>query len=179
MNKTTIRDSVKKKRDILTREEFNMFNQFVVFDIDGTVAKVGDRIKYIDGTTKKKDYKKFYQGCTEDKPIQPLIDMAQTFFIRGYIIIFITGRMEYVREETEAWIKKHFNYGFKYQHLFMRDSNDTRPDTETKPELMERLFELEGIEPSKIKFIFEDRSSMVKKWRELGFTCFQVADGDF
>ena len=27
--------------------------------------------------------------------------------------------------------------------------------------------------------ILEDRNSMVKKWRELGYTCLQVAEDDF
>lgn len=31
----------------------------------------------------------------------------------------------------------------------------------------------------RVAFILEDRNSMVKKWRELGFKCLQVADGDF
>ena len=30
-----------------------------------------------------------------------------------------------------------------------------------------------------IQMVFEDRNSMVKKWREMGLTVAQVAEGDF
>jgi hypothetical protein len=36
-----------------------------------------------------------------------------------------------------------------------------------------------GIPLDEIAFVLEDRNSMVKKWRELGLTCLQVAEGDF
>ena len=32
---------------------------------------------------------------------------------------------------------------------------------------------------TKILVVLEDRNSMVKRWRELGYTCLQVNDGDF
>ena len=36
-----------------------------------------------------------------------------------------------------------------------------------------------GLDFSDVAFILEDRDSMVKKWRDLGLTCLQVAYGDF
>lgn len=35
-----------------------------------------------------------------------------------------------------------------------------------------------GITPENT-VVFEDRSGVVYMWRTLGFTCFQVADGDY
>jgi hypothetical protein len=57
----------------------------------------------------------------------------------------------------------------------MRPNGDLRHDTEVKPELLATA----GITPENTVCILEDRNSMVKKWRELGFTCLQVEDGDF
>ena len=33
--------------------------------------------------------------------------------------------------------------------------------------------------PDEILFVLDDRSQVVKMWRELGLTCLQVADGNF
>lgn len=56
---------------------------------------------------------------------------------------------------------------------------DTRHDTVVKPELLEKAFKEDRIDKSKVLCILEDRNSMVRKWRELGYTCLQVAEGDF
>ena len=57
----------------------------------------------------------------------------------------------------------------------MRKNNDHRHDIEVKPELLKEA----GIKLDSIAFVLEDRNSMVKKWRELGLICLQVADGNF
>ena len=57
----------------------------------------------------------------------------------------------------------------------MRKNNDHRHDSEVKPELLKEA----GIKLDSIAFVLEDRNSMVKKWRELGLICLQVADGNF
>lgn len=42
----------------------------VVVDIDGTIAKVGDRLKYLQ--QEKKDWDSFYEHCDEDEPIKDM-----------------------------------------------------------------------------------------------------------
>jgi hypothetical protein len=39
----------------------------VIVDIDGTISKVGDRIKYL--KQDPKDWESFYKDCFEDEPI--------------------------------------------------------------------------------------------------------------
>ena len=58
----------------------------------------------------------------------------------------------------------------------MRKNGDFRHDTIVKPELVANSSLLDHVG---IYFIMEDRDSMCKKWRELGYTCLQVANGDF
>jgi hypothetical protein len=55
--------------------------------------------------------------------------------------------------------------------LKMRSKGDRRPDHVLKMEFIDPL------DPPDI--IFEDRSTVVKAYRELGLTVFQVAEGDF
>ena len=56
--------------------------------------------------------------------------------------------------------------------LRMRKIGDHRPDTIIKPHLIESIRD-------RVELILEDRNSMVAKYRELGYTCLQVAEGDF
>ena len=143
----------------------------IVVDIDGTIAKVGDRLKYLQQD--KKDWDAFYEHCDEDKPFMDMMELVSTLE-QDYVIIFCTGRRESVREKTEEWIDDHFGYDFTY-HLFMRPDGDHRHDTEVKPELLANA----GVSPKEVLCILEDRDSMVAKWRELGYRCLQVDRGDF
>ena len=142
----------------------------VVVDIDGTIAKVGDRLKYLQ--QEKKDWDSFYEHCDEDEPITDIIDVVQALYWDDYKIVFCTGRRESVRFKTVVWIRKNCISKFD---LLMRPDGDFRHDTEVKPELLANA----GVSPKEVLCILEDRDSMVAKWRELGYRCLQVDRGDF
>ena len=150
--------------------------KYIVCDIDGTISKVGDRLKYLQQNPP--DWDKFYDDCFEDEPIQPIIDMVnnlmQSEYGIEYLFVFCTGRRESVREKTKKWLVKNVTE-YLGEDILMRPDNDHRHDTEIKPELLAAA----GITPENTAFIIEDRNSMVKKWRELGFTCIQPAEGNF
>ena len=146
--------------------------KIVVVDIDGTVSKVGDRLKYLQQD--KKDWDAFYEHCDEDAAIEDMCRLVEDLWKLGYHIVFCTGRRESVREKTKEWIKQHIAIGWNYD-LLMRKDGDWRHDTEVKPELLQNA----NIAPGDVYFILEDRDSMVAKWRELGFRCLQVTDGKF
>jgi acid phosphatase class B len=147
-----------------------MEKNIIVVDIDGTITKVGDRLKYLQ--QKPKDWDSFYEHCDEDEPVMEIIDMVDILSER-YKIVFCTGRRESVREKTQEWMNDFF-INIDDPIIIMRPNNDYRHDTEMKPELLQKYVDLEDV-----SFILEDRDSMVKKWRELGLTCLQVVDGDF
>jgi len=150
----------------------------IVVDIDGTISIVGDRLEYLKEDPPNWD--DFYENCGEDKPNQNVIETVQQLGANDghydpspiYDIVYCTGRRESVREKTMDWLLK---YGLPYpshHELLMRPDGDHRHDTELKPELIEPY-------KDRILCILEDRNSMVKKWRELGYTCLQVQEGDF
>jgi hypothetical protein len=152
-----------------------MKKNIIIVDIDGTVSKVGNRLKYLQQSPK--DWDSFYEACNEDNPIESICNLIKGLDTHPYVsyeLVFCTGRRESVREKTEEWIDNRIGLLFEYK-LLMRKNGDFRHDTEVKPELLKEA----GISIDNIAFILEDRNSMVKKWRELGFTCLQVADGDF
>lgn len=149
-----------------------MSKNIIVVDIDGTIAKVGDRLKYLQ--QEKKDWDAFYEHCDEDESIEDMCRLVEDFYEWGYHIVFCTGRRESVREKTREWIKQHLAIGWNYG-LLMRKDKDWRHDTEVKPELLTKA----GGTLDNVYLILEDRDSMVAKWRELGYRCLQVTDGKF
>jgi len=145
--------------------------RIVIVGIDGTISKVGDRLKYLNQTPK--DWDSFYKACDEDEPIDDVLNLVYTLDQEDYDIIFCTGRRSSERTKTIKWIDE--NIVLSDYKLLMRPTKDHRHDTIVKPELLEN----HGIPLDNIMFVLEDRNSMVAKWRELGLTCLQVAEGDF
>lgn len=149
-----------------------MSKNIIVVDIDGTIAKVRDRLKYLQ--QEKKDWDAFYEHCDEDEPIDEMCQLVADLFVLGRDIVFCTGRRESVREKTRNWLTQNVISTYD-DELLMRKNGDWRHDTEVKPELLQKA----GITPDDVYFILEDRDSMVAKWRELGYRCLQVANGEF
>ena len=140
-----------------------------VFDLDGTLSIVGNRLKYIQ--QRPKDWDAFYANCFEDKLNKPVAEIYEALYHQSFHLKVVTGRREDTRDMTHDWFKK--NELIVYDHdLHMRADGDRRPDTEVKLELITGFSQ-------EIRAIFEDRTVMVNKWRELGHVCLQVAAGDF
>jgi hypothetical protein len=147
---------------------------FVIVDIDGTLSIVGDRKECLERTPKNWD--EFYDRCGEDEPNVNIIKLVYSIWL-DYRVVLVTGRRESCRYATKKWLVKHglTRSGYSPPYILMRPDNDYRHDTILKPELLKKA----GIGLEEIAFVLEDRNSMVKKWRELGVTCLQVAEGDF
>ena len=146
--------------------------KYVIVDIDGTISKVGDRLKYLKMTPP--DWDSFYNDCFNDEPIEDIIKLV-TILSEHYNIIYCTGRRDIVRIKTIEWLRLHLWVSRYGNTLLMRANGDTRHDTEVKPELLKTA----GIELDQIAYIIEDRNSMVAKWRDMGLTVLQPTLGDF
>lgn len=129
-------------------------------DIDNTVADKGTRDPY--------DYSK----VSEDTVIAPIADLVGMFDARGYWILFVSGREDSCRHETQKWLDENL---IPNEELIMRPAGDYRPDEVVKAEIYR-----EHIEPVyDVRYVLDDRNKVVRMWRELGLTVLQVADGDF
>lgn len=151
----------------------------VIVDIDGTVTDASARAeKYL--SKEPKDWEGFYNACGEDKPIFPIINLVEALSV-PYKIVYCTGRRKSCEDATRQWFKDHhiFLSGINeyYGTFLFRKDGDKRHDTIVKPELLNEY--LAQNPDYRVAFILEDRNSMVSKWRELGYTCLQVAEGDF
>jgi predicted kinase len=141
----------------------------IICDLDGTLALIGDRSPY-DAS----------QCDVKDKPNTPVIECVKAMFMEGYKIIFMSGRDEKYREQSKRFIEKHLQYFFDSQkcipyELFMRSLDDKRKDSIVKRE----LFETHVAGKYNVQFVLDDRNCVVATWRQMGLTCFQVAEGAF
>lgn len=108
----------------------------------------------------------------QDKAVFPVLEVIRGW--KSYYdgdIIFMSGRDEICRPETEKWLNNlHFGPDCS---LFMRPQGDMRPDTVVKRELFEKF-----VEPNwHINFVLDDRKSVVQMWREMGLYVFDCGLG--
>ena len=133
----------------------------VLVDIDGTVALMNGRDPYD------------MSRVSEDIPNGAVIAAVRAMQAAGHAVVYCTGRNDWCRGETEAWLDRHV--GVPYEGLFMRADGDFRRDSDVKRE----LFDDEIRDRWRIVGVFDDRQHVVRMWRSLGLTVFQVAEGDF
>lgn len=141
-----------------------------VFDLDGTLADASHRLHHI--TDKPKNWPAFFEACLGDSVIEPIAKIARLMLANAYPIAYVTGRSEHYMTQTVEWLTKNYLWYAPQTTIFMRSIGDKRPDEVVKPELIKQL-------PYPVTAIFEDRTRVVQKWRELGYTCLQVNDGNY
>ena len=136
------------------------FPKAVICDIDGTLAHMKDRSPYD------------WSRVGEDK-IDPIIkNLLNTLKEKHIIILFVSGRDEVCRKETNKWLREN---GIPHAPLFMREENDSRKDSVIKREIFEKYIR----DLYNIEFVLDDRNQVVEMWRSLGLKCLQVQEGDF
>lgn len=138
----------------------------VIFDLDGTLACIGDRSPY-DGKSCHVD--------TVNQSVRWLISAAQKTLRNngsGNKAFILSGRNGDSRPETMQWLKDN---SIQYDDLFMREPGDNRKDSIIKKELYEK--HIEG--KYNVIFIVDDRDQMVDLWRSMGITCLQCNYGSF
>ena len=145
-----------------------MAEEIVIFDIDGTLADVSERIHHV--RQKPKNWNAFFQGMAQDKTIHSMVRLCNILYASGIRIILCSGRSEEHRPETVEWLAQH---GVNYHELLLRRDGDRRTDVVVKREI------LAGLDKSKILFVVEDRSRVVEMWRSEGLVCLQCAPGEF
>lgn len=148
----------------------------IVVDIDGTIAKVSEKRLAI-LKNKPVDWEAFYADDFDDEAIKETIRVIESMYQNDtdVIVYFCTGRKERSREKTMSWLSTNVDVVVCKGRLLMRADDDHRSDTITKPELLAKA----GVTPDRVMFILEDRASVTKAYRDLGYTVWQVAEGNY
>jgi FMN phosphatase YigB (HAD superfamily) len=142
--------------------------EIVIFDIDGTLADVSERIHHL--KKKPKNWAGFFAGIAQDKAISSMVRLCNLLYAADIKIILCSGRNEKHRAETVVWLAQQ---GVNYHELLLRQNGDRRSDVVVKRELLAQL------DKSRVLFVVEDRSRVVEMWRAEGLVCLQCAPGEF
>lgn len=145
-----------------------MNEEIVIFDIDGTLADVSERIHHV--RKKPKNWNAFFAGMAQDQAIHSMVRLCNVLYASGVQIILCSGRSEEHRDETVEWLERQ---RVNYHGLLLRRDGDRRSDSVVKREMLAQ------IEKSKVLFVVEDRSRVVEMWRSEGLVCLQCAPGEF
>ena len=149
----------------------------IIFDLDGTLALIDGRRDHAlkMGKNGKMNWNEFFNpaNIAFDMPNEPVIKMAQLFSQQGFNIVIFSGRSNKTEHTTRSWLS---NNRIPFQKLVMRDSETDHftPDWVLKKDMLD-----EHVDINDVFLVVDDRDRVVKLWRSLGLTTFQVADGDF
>ena len=103
-----------------------------------------------------------------DKPNLAVLGII-TSLTYYYPLIFVSGRSDDYRKQTEEWLEK---YDISYNALYMRKYKDHRDDVIVKGELadeIEKEYNILGV--------FDDRKKVIDMWINRGIFVFDVGQG--
>ena len=143
----------------------------VIVDLDGTLADGTHRLHLL--PTKDlhltESWSEFNGAAIGDKPIQSTIDVINALWRAEMGVVILTGRSDEVEVDTMIWLDRH---KVKYDWLIMRRAEDNRKDTIIKEEV------LRAIGLKHITCAFDDSPSVIRHFRDLGITTYQVTEYD-
>lgn len=143
-----------------------MKKDIILSDLDGTIALIDHRLHFVESAGPK-NFNKFDSQCIHDTPNIAVIETLKCFFASKYRVVIFSGRKDTYETQTRTWLKDN---KVPFHDLFMRKSDDYRPDTAIKNEM------IESIDKNRILLVLDDRKKMAKFWRDQGLACFQVQD---
>lgn len=141
----------------------------IIVDLDGTLADITIRRKYLSG--EKKDWKNFNSSVSSDT----LNEWCREIMLRmatDHQIIIVSGRTDLLKAETIQWLDQ---FQVPYHYLFMRQDRDNRDDRIIKKEIYDNFIKLRF----NVLFVLDDRAKVVSMWREQGLVCLQCDSGNF
>jgi hypothetical protein len=104
-----------------------------VIDIDGVVADVRHRVRYLD--SRPKDWDAFFGAASDDPPLSVGVQRVKELAVE-HDIVWLTGRPEGLRGVTIAWLAEQ---GLPGGRLVMRRGRDRRPARIVKREELRRI----------------------------------------
>jgi predicted kinase len=172
-----------RKRDSSVPDKviIDMYNKYVlpkkekIIQVPGKTKAV---IVDLDGTLAIHNRNAFdIERCDTDTPNPPVLNTIKALSQFGYRLIFLTGREDSFRPQTNKWLKEVCNVDMfaPLYTLYMRPTGDNRKDSLVKEEILRN-----DILPNYyVEFALDDRQQVVDHLREMGLTVFQVAPGNY
>jgi hypothetical protein len=151
--------TVKQHRGVYVQPDFeSKLPQAVLFDIDGTLALMGNRGPF--------------EWHNVDRDILNKIVSEQIQFHKSFDrkIILVTGRDESCRQLTKDWCEF---YGIEFDEMYMRPAGDGRKDTVVKQEIYESYIK----DTYNVLCVYDDRLQVLDMWFKQGVFTFNVNQG--
>lgn len=132
----------------------------IIVDLDGTLAHMNGRSPY--------DYSKVIDDSL-DEAVALLVRDAHA---RGDSVLVVSGRDDSCEDDTRQWLVDNL---VPFDELLMRKTGDKRPDREAKADIYRD--HIDGWYD--VRYVLDDRDSVVAMWRSLGLKVLQCEYGSF
>lgn len=154
-----------KKYELMTSKPI------VIVDLDGTLSDGSHRLHLLptENLHLTESWSEFNRAAAGDSPIKSTIAVINGLWVSGFAVVILTGRSDEVRYETCKWLNEN---GVKFDEIIMRRQEDNRKDTVIKEEALRAI----GLD--NIVCAFDDSPNVVKHFRSLGITTYQVTEYD-
>lgn len=131
---------------------------YAVLDIDATLADVRHRLHLV--AKPPKNWDAFFARSKDDTPLADGLTVAAEL-AREHEIVYLTGRPERIRKDTEDWLERH---GLPEGTLLMRPESDRRPSVLFKLGRLRRL-----ASERKVAVLVDDDAAVCKAAEKAGF----------
>jgi hydroxymethylpyrimidine pyrophosphatase-like HAD family hydrolase len=145
----------------------------ILCDIDGTAANINHRRHFVEDK-KHSHWGKFFDAMVDDTPNEWCQKLLHALVVDGHKVVFISGRPDSHRIQTERWLGEHYTKVFNGE-LYMRPAGNYDPDYRIKENILAAHFD----DHDEILFVIDDRKQVVDMWRSKGLTVLQCDEGNF
>jgi hypothetical protein len=129
-----------------------------IVDIDGVVADVRHRLKYVE--RQPKDWKRFFASAIDDEAHVEGLAVVERL-VADHEVVFLTGRPEHLRGDTVAWLDQH---GLGGHPLVMRREGDRRPSARAKVGMLREL-----AAGRRVAIVIDDDPEVVAEMKRAGY----------
>lgn len=129
-----------------------------VVDVDGVLADVRHRLHHLQ--RRPKDWSAFFAAAPQD----PLLEVGRETVVQlaeVCDVVYLSGRPEYCRRDTEAWLLLH---ALPAGEVLLRPRGDSRPASTVKVEALRRL-----AQRAPVTVLVDDDSDVLAAARAAGF----------
>ena len=133
---------------------------YAVVDLDGVVADVRHRLKFLEKAGHK-DWDAFFAAAPLDEVLPEGRAVVDQLVGSGHEVVWLTGRPERCRADTVSWLATH---DLVAGQLFMRRDGDRRPARMTKLAVLRALAARRPV-----AVMVDDDAGVVKAVRAAGF----------
>lgn len=127
----------------------------IIADMDGTLVDVSGIRHLLDGPGR---FDAFHRESVNCPPHAWVVDAARTHHAAGRAVLVVTARQARYRNLTAFWLAMH---GVPSDAMWMRATNDGRPDYEVKREILAKIRQRYTVVRA-----YDDNPNVIRLWEQ-------------